>query len=449
MFVVDITFQGDSDTTTERVFVRRPYLTIGAAESAHVMVSEMSSLGFALQIQRDLARSFRVSTVSDGNENAPAFVGGTYDGRAKLDLGVVSFEVTALDLDLLVRDHEALDRAGVRILRRAFSDRVPEFPALVVTAPVRAVLSFSPDQPLIVGRARTAAVRLDVPTVSLNHARIGYESGEFWVEDLGSTNGTFVGDKQVSSRIAVPAGTPVRLSKNSSVIGVVSRSQLGEVDSPKQPMRGPSLTADALFPSLVSVAEVARPARVVLKPGVRVEIGRDPACGFWLGAPHVSRRHCSVEMARNGVVTISDTSTNGTAFDGGTLHSNESFQTSSQPLVLDFGAGVTVALCFSGEHEQTFQHGHGAPFVFKDKGSSAAAGSASGPRQRERRTTTWFNVDAAKLQELQPQTTTLAKFRAMAAGLTLPGRVALAVIALGFFGLIAVISSMVVTGLRW
>lgn len=448
MFVVDITFQGDSGTT-ERVFVRRPYLTIGAAESSHVMISEMGSLGFSLQVQRDLSRSFKVSTVSSGDESSPAFMGGTYEGRARLDLGIVTFDVTALDLDLLVRENEALDRAGVRILRRAFSDTVPEFPALVVTAPVRAVLSFSPDQPLTVGRARTAAVRLDVPTVSLNHARIGYESGEFWVEDLGSTNGTFVGDKQVSSRVSVPAGTPIRISKNSVVVGVTSRGQLGDVDSPRQVMRGPSLTADTLFPSLVSIAEVARPSRVVLKPGVRVEIGRDPACGLWLGAPHVSRRHCSVEMAKNGVVTISDSSTNGTAFDGGTLRSDESFQTSNQPLVLDFGAGVTVALCFSGEHEQIFQQGHGAPFVFRDKVQGAGSTGTSASRQRERRTTTWFNVDAAKLQGLQPETTRWIKLRAAAAGLTLPGRVAIAAIILGFFGLLAVIGSMLVSGLRW
>jgi hypothetical protein len=154
-------------------------------------------------------------------------------------------------------------------------------------------------------------------------------------------------------------------------------------------------------------------------------------------------------MTKNGVVTISDSSTNGTAFDGGTLRSQESYQTSNQPLVLDFGAGVTVALCFNGEHEQIFQHGHGAPFVFKDKNASGNGASPGSSRQRERRTTTWFNVDAAKLQELQPETNLLAKLRAMVAGLTLPGRVAIAVIALGFCGLVFLIGSMLVSGLRW
>lgn len=450
MFVVDITFQGET-SSTERVFVRRPYLTIGAAETSHVVVGEMVSLGFGLQIQRDLARSFKVSTVSEAGDSSAAFVGGTYDGRARLDLGVVMLEITALDLDLLIRESEPLDKAGVRILRRAFRDEVPEFPALVVTEPTRAILSFWPDQPLTVGRARTAAVRLDVGTVSLQHARIGYESGEFWVEDLGSTNGTFAGDKQVSSRTAVAAGIPIRLGKGACVVGVTSRKQLVELDGVPEGFRAPSNTADALFPSLVSMAEVARPSRVVLKPGTRVDIGRDPSCGLWLGAPHVSRKHCTVEISKAGVVTVADTSTNGTAFDAGVLRSQESYQSSGQPLVLDFGAGVTVALCFSGNDEQVFQQAHGSPMAFKG-GAAGAAGATNptqGGRQRERRTTTWFNIDSTNLRQLETKQSLPSRLRAMATGLTLPGKVALGVIALGFVGLLSLIGSMLITGLQW
>lgn len=450
MFVIDITFQ-EENASIERVFVRRPYLMIGAADTAHVVVSEMASLGFSVQVQRDIARSFKVSTISDFDGASPAFIGGTYDGRAKIDLGSVVFDITALDLDLLIRENEALDRCGVRILRRAFSDTVPEFPALLVTSPTRAVISFWPDQPLIIGRARSAAVRLDSPTVSLQHAKIGFESGEFWVEDLGSTNGTFVGDKQVSSRISVAPGTPIRISKHASVVGITSRRQLGEQDAPRPGARVPSVTADTLFPSLVSMAEVARPSRVVLKPGSRVEIGRDPACGLWLGAPHVSRRHCIVEVSKAGTVSITDSSTNGTAFDGGVLRDGESFQTGEQPLVLDFGAGVTVGLCFNGEEEQVFQQAHGAPFAFKDSGT-VSAGSAPGRRsrvQRERRTTTWFNMDAAKLQELEAQRSPVARMKAIIGGLTLPGRIAIGVIFLGFVGLLTLMGGMLLSGLRW
>jgi pSer/pThr/pTyr-binding forkhead associated (FHA) protein len=450
VFVVDITFQGDK-TSAERIFVRRPYVTVGASESSHVVVTEMASLGLTLQIQRDLARSFKVLAFSADGRPAPSFVGGTYDGRASIELGPVSFGITALDLDLLLRENEALDRAGVRILRRAFSDTLPEFPALFVSAPIRALLSFRPDQPLTVGRARTAAVRLDVPTVSLQHARIGYESGEFWVEDLGSTNGTFVEDKQVSSRISVGAGIPIHVSKNACVVGVTSHQQIAEIDDPTSARRGASASVEALFPSLLSVAEVARPSRLVLKPGQRIEVGRDPSCGLWLGAPHISRRHCVIELSKSGVVTISDTSTNGTAFDGGVLRNQDSFQTSEQPLVLDFGAGITVALCFSAQHEKVFQAAYGDPTAFKRGATAHAASEHSGRSRapRERRSTTWFNMDLNSLEQLHQANGKMGKMRAMFGGLTGPGRVAMALIGFCFVGLLVLMGTMVVSGLRW
>jgi pSer/pThr/pTyr-binding forkhead associated (FHA) protein len=452
VFVVDITFKGEQ-SSVERVFVRRPYLTIGAVESSHVVVTEMASLGFGLQVQRDLARSFKVVAIGgDSNVEMSAFVGGTYDGSATLELGAVSVTITALDLDLLLRDNEALDRAGVRILRRSFSERIPEFPALMVTAPIRSIISFWPDQPLTLGRARSAAVRLDVPTVSLQHARIGFESGEFWVEDLGSTNGTFVGEKQVSSRTGVAPGVPIQVSKSACVVGVTSRTQIAELEgTKKQATRPASISSEALFPSLVSMAEIARPSRVVLRRGASVTIGRDPSCGMWLGAPHVSRRHCSVELSKSGSVTVTDTSTNGTAFDEGLLRNQETYQTSDQPLVLDFGGGVTVAVCFNGEHERLFAEAQGAPDVFKVGMKREKEVSRSGvPRPaRERRTTTWFNVDAHKLEDLHVKRSAFAKIQALCSGLTLPGRVAMALIAFGFIGLLVLMGSMVVSGLRW
>jgi len=449
VFVVDITFQGDT-SSVERIFVRRPYMTIGAADSSHVVVTEMGTLGFSLKIQRDLARSFKVLTASDAGQVAPAFVGGTYDSRASVDLGVVKFDITALDLDVLIRENEPLDKAGVRILRRACGDGVPEFPALVVTAPTQAVVSFWPDQPLLVGRSRSASVRLDVPTVSLQHARVGFESGQFWVEDLGSTNGTFIGERQVSSRVTVPVGTPLFISKQACVVGVTSREQIAQLEAPAPVPAGAQVAVDALYPSLVSVATVARPSRLALKPGMQVDVGRDPSCGMWLGAPHISRRHCSIEVSKTGEVKISDSSTNGTAYDGGVLRSSDVFKTSTTPTVLDFGAGVTVALCFTADHERVFQAAHGAPHAFAPRGQGTESSEATGRARvpRERRNTTWFKMDDSVLKELQAQRGTVSKFRALFTGLTMPGRVALVVIVIGFAMLLGVIALMIFSGLE-
>jgi pSer/pThr/pTyr-binding forkhead associated (FHA) protein len=49
--------------------------------------------------------------------------------------------------------------------------------------------------------------------VSTRHARIGSANGTFYVEDLGSTNGTYIGAQRLTSATAVQLGTQVRVGK--------------------------------------------------------------------------------------------------------------------------------------------------------------------------------------------------------------------------------------------
>ena len=45
---------------------------------------------------------------------------------------------------------------------------------------------------LVIGRGRSADVVLAEPTISRSHAAIGFDADGFFVQDLGSTNGTLV-----------------------------------------------------------------------------------------------------------------------------------------------------------------------------------------------------------------------------------------------------------------
>lgn len=450
MFVVDITFEGDA-SSTETVFVRRPYVIVGADEGAHVVVGEMSAAGFCLGITRELGRQFKISPVLLKDDVAPFFIGGTYHGSAQIDVGPCTVVITALDLDLVLRENEAVDRAGVRILRRAFSDKVPDYPAVMITKPSRALISFSPDQPLVIGRSRMSAVRLDLSTVSLQHARVGFESGSFWVEDLGSTNGTFVEDRQVSSRIVVSPGVPIHIGKHATLVGVVSAEQIAQLDTPQTRVAsaGAAVEPDKTYPCLISVSEAARPSRLALRKGQRVLIGRDPSCDMWLGAPHVSRRHCEVEVSKAGLVTVTDTSTNGTAYDGGLLREGETHQSSADAFVLDFGTGMTVAVCFSQDQEDCYQRAQGEANAFSDSGASGVGAVGNAPTRvpRERRTTTWFNIQAAGIQ--QPETGVRRNVAVMIGGLTPTGRIAMMLAGVGLVGLLGVLGSMLAAGLRW
>ena len=67
--------------------------------------------------------------------------------------------------------------------------------------------------PLLIGRGNDAAIRLDDDYVSTRHARIASSGDQWYVEDLGSTNGTYVGTSRITQPTAVSLGTQIRIGK--------------------------------------------------------------------------------------------------------------------------------------------------------------------------------------------------------------------------------------------
>ena len=67
--------------------------------------------------------------------------------------------------------------------------------------------------PLLIGRGNDAAIRLDDDYVSTRHARIASSGEQWFVEDLGSTNGTYVGTSRISQATAIQLGTQIRIGK--------------------------------------------------------------------------------------------------------------------------------------------------------------------------------------------------------------------------------------------
>jgi len=67
--------------------------------------------------------------------------------------------------------------------------------------------------PILIGRGSDAAIRLDDDYVSTRHARIAASGDQWFVEDLGSTNGTYVGSSRITQPTALVLGTQVRIGK--------------------------------------------------------------------------------------------------------------------------------------------------------------------------------------------------------------------------------------------
>lgn len=69
------------------------------------------------------------------------------------------------------------------------------------------------DQPIAIGRANDATLVLNDDYASSRHARLFSQDGQWIVEDLGSTNGTYLDRQRVSRPMPVPLGVPVRIGK--------------------------------------------------------------------------------------------------------------------------------------------------------------------------------------------------------------------------------------------
>jgi pSer/pThr/pTyr-binding forkhead associated (FHA) protein len=67
--------------------------------------------------------------------------------------------------------------------------------------------------PVLIGRAPECTLVLDDDYASGRHARLFPQAGDWVVEDLGSTNGTFLGGTRVTEPTRIEAGVPVRVGR--------------------------------------------------------------------------------------------------------------------------------------------------------------------------------------------------------------------------------------------
>jgi pSer/pThr/pTyr-binding forkhead associated (FHA) protein len=69
------------------------------------------------------------------------------------------------------------------------------------------------DQQITLGRANDATLVVNDDYASTHHARIFPQDGQWIVEDLGSTNGTYLDRQKVTRPTPVPVGVPIRIGK--------------------------------------------------------------------------------------------------------------------------------------------------------------------------------------------------------------------------------------------
>jgi Na+-transporting methylmalonyl-CoA/oxaloacetate decarboxylase gamma subunit len=68
-------------------------------------------------------------------------------------------------------------------------------------------------KPILVGRANDSTLVLTDDYASTRHARISETNGVWYLEDLGSTNGTYVGQSKVDRPVPLEAGVAIRIGR--------------------------------------------------------------------------------------------------------------------------------------------------------------------------------------------------------------------------------------------
>jgi pSer/pThr/pTyr-binding forkhead associated (FHA) protein len=111
------------------------------------------------------------------------------------------------------RDQRAQQKQAKQSRKAAKPPKGAPTQVVIVDGPSSGFSVSLDDVPILIGRGTDATIRLDDDYVSTRHARIGRSDDTWYVEDLGSTNGTYIGTHRLTQATAIQLGTRVRVGK--------------------------------------------------------------------------------------------------------------------------------------------------------------------------------------------------------------------------------------------
>lgn len=95
--------------------------------------------------------------------------------------------------------------------------KIPGITLTVQIADQKSFQSYFTQSEILLGRDPHCDVPLPEDTVSLRHARIAYHHGQWWLEDLGSTNGTRLNKEALTIPTVIIGGDHILCGKSASI----------------------------------------------------------------------------------------------------------------------------------------------------------------------------------------------------------------------------------------
>lgn len=97
-----------------------------------------------------------------------------------------------------------------------------------LTGPLTGLRIELPSSGAVLGRAVDATIQVKDPAVSSKHCRIGTILGQVMVQDLGSSNGTFIDEEQVAEPRSFPIGSVLQIGNSLFKLEFRSRQEVLE-----------------------------------------------------------------------------------------------------------------------------------------------------------------------------------------------------------------------------
>ena len=79
------------------------------------------------------------------------------------------------------------------------------------------------DFPIVMGRDVSCPLVINAPGVSRRHAQLTYENGEYFISDIGSSNGTFLNGARIESSARINHGDEITLGNIDIKIDYISQ----------------------------------------------------------------------------------------------------------------------------------------------------------------------------------------------------------------------------------
>ena len=157
--------------------------------------------------------------------------------------------------------------------------------------------------PLTIGRLETADVVFDLSSISRMHARVSLVDASYLIEDLGSSNGTFVNEERLEAARPLADGDYLRFGPELELRFVLAAvAPLGgetvimhAADLMNETILGGRLTPAAPVPPQLVVNDPGGNSVVYELTAPRIRIGRNPDNDVVLENRYISRYHAELE----------------------------------------------------------------------------------------------------------------------------------------------------------